>query len=250
MKNYRQTVDAEGVKRVKAVATSAVRDAANAGSFLAKVADECGLAIDILDGRREAELSFIGATSDPILRRQDKSYLVIDIGGGSVELIFGDKKKITDIASLDAGCVRLSEMFLKSDPPTAGEIKDLRSFVGKRLGDRFPGGLPQGIDSRQLEAIAVAGTSTSLVAVDLELEPYDPNIIHGSLFSRERTEYALLKLAKLPLAELRRLKGLDPKRADVIVAGAAIQAEIMEYFRLEKVRVSEKDILDGIVLKS
>lgn len=249
LKDYRSIIESEKVDKVKAVATSAVREAKNAAVFLDKVADECGFAVDVLDGGREAELSYIGATTDAKLRKQGHYYFVIDIGGGSTELIFGDSKKITSICSLNAGCVRLMEMFFVSDPPTADNIKGLRNHLRAKLKSCFPEGLPPDIKIKKLVPIAVAGTSTSLVAVDREMEPYDPNIVHGSLFSRERTEYMLLKLSKMPLDKIKRLKGLDPQRADVIVAGAAIQAEIMDYFDLDKVRVSEKDILDGIVLK-
>lgn len=250
LKNYRSIIDSQGVTNVKAVATSAVRDAANSTLFLEKVSNECGLDVDILDGRGEAELSFFGATADPKLRKKIDYFLVIDIGGGSTELIFGTHAKIDNLSSMDAGCVRLTEMFLKDDPPSVDQIKELRSYLRLKLAELFPDKIPLNKVPEELTALAVAGTSTSLVAIDMGLEPYNPKIVHGALFSRERTEYILLKLAKLNLEKLRKLKGLEPKRADVIIAGAAIQAEIMDYFGLDKVRVSEMDILDGIILKS
>lgn len=248
IKRYADLIDKNSVKDVKAVATSAVREAKNSNEIMTEVSSKLGIEVEVIDGAKEASLSYRGALSDDKINKSGKQFMVVDIGGGSTEIIFGDKKKIFSKNSIDIGCVRLTELFLKDDPPSINRIKASRDYVGKKLDDLYSGKLPDTIKREDLSAILVAGTATSLVAIDKSVEPYDPKKIHATPFSRLRTEYVLLKLSKMKRAKLRHLKGLDPKRADVIVAGAAIQAEIMSYFKLDRVVVSEADILDGLVL--
>ncbi len=246
---YRRVLDEYGVEKVSAVATSAARDAGNVGKLLSEAAVNCDINIDVIPGDLEAKLCFIGATSDSSLQGNADVYLVIDIGGGSVELIYGEKRKIKSACSLNIGCVRLTEMFLHDDPPSRSSVEELKTYVGNKLADEIPQKFLDSISNEALIAIAVAGTSTSLVAIDLKLETYDPKIIHGAKMSLWRVEELLKKLSRARLDELRRVIGLQPQRADVIIAGAAIQAEIMSYFGLKEITVSERDILDGIILK-
>jgi len=247
LRDYRDILDKYKVEEVSAIATSAARDAGNVGILLSKASVNCDINIDVIPGALEAKLCFMGATSDPLLQGNTDEYLVIDIGGGSVELIYGEKRKIKGTYSFDIGCVRLTEMFLHDDPPTKNSIVELGEFVKDKLCAAITKDVIEDISGNAI-AIAVAGTSTSLVAIDLKLRTYDPNIIHGAAMTRGRVDELLKKLSRARLSELRRVIGLQPERADVIIAGAAIQAEIMNYFGFNEIIVSERDILDGLIL--
>lgn len=246
---YRNILDKYQVDKVSAVATSAARDAKNTDYLITEAVAESGINIKVIDGRAEARLCFQGATSDYSLVNREDDYLVIDIGGGSVELIYGGLANAISAYTLNAGCVRLTEMFLRDDPPSQSSVVSLRKFVSDKLADEIPQDFTARV-FRGTMALAVAGTSTSLVSIDLKLPVYDPKIIHGAKMSRRRVEGLLKKLSQTRLEQLRRVIGLQPERADVIIAGAAIQAEIMSYFKLEELTVSERDILDGIILNN
>ena len=248
LKGYSDIIKKEKVGRVRAVATSAVRDAKNADDFLSQAKESASIDIEIIDGKKEAGLSFTGAISDPVIKKSGDNYLVIDIGGGSTEIVYGDRHKIKFSDSVSAGCVRFTEKYLTNDPPTAEQLKKLRLDLHGLLSKHFKKSTLAGIDKSSLSAISLAGTATSMVSIIKRLDEYDPDKVHGYMLSRERIEFLLLKLSRMKVAELKKLKGLHPDRANVIVAGVAIQAEIMEYFGLGKIIVSESDILNGILL--
>ena len=226
---YRRELDARGAERVLAIGTSAVRDAENGEAFLGEVEWSYGFASRLLTGEEEAELTRRGVANG---RELDNGTLVLDIGGGSTELITADSRK-----SLDVGSVRLTERFLLSDPPTRDELDACAGAVRKVLPALGP-------DS----AIGVAGTITSLAA--LELGRYDPEEVHGYRLSREGVEAQLERLASLPLAERRELSGLEPERAPVIVGGAVIVDEVLRRYGLDELDVSERDLLHGAALEA
>ncbi len=226
---YRRELDAQGAERVLAIGTSAVRDAENGEAFLGEVEWSYGFASRLLTGEEEAELTWRGVANG---RELGNDTLVLDIGGGSTELITADSRK-----SLDIGSVRLTERFLLSDPPTRDELDACAGAVRKVLPALGP-------DS----AIGVAGTITSLAA--LELGRYDPEEVHGYRLSREGVEAQLERLASLPLAERRELPGLEPERAQVIVAGAVIVDEVLRRYGLDELDVSERDLLHGAALEA
>jgi exopolyphosphatase/guanosine-5'-triphosphate,3'-diphosphate pyrophosphatase len=166
----------------------------------------------------------------------DEGTIVVDIGGGSTELISSRRRVSTEL-----GSVRLTERFLASDPPTAAELEELAEAIRSLL------------EVHELSAergIGVAGTVTSLAALDLGLVEYDPERVHGHRLGRQGVERQLERLAALPLAERRDVPGLEPERAPVIVAGAAILLEVMRHFGLDEIEVSERDILDGAALEA
>ncbi len=232
---YRET----GVDRVKAIATSAVRDAANGSAFVAELRERFALSAQVLDGEQEARLTYLGATSE---HRPTAPTLVIDIGGGSTELIVGEGSEIAFHTSLQAGVVRHTERYLPSDPPTAAELEalaaDVRALIGAAIGQNHTSPAPRA-------GIAVAGTPTSLAAIEMSLDPYDPMRVHGHHLTFHSIQWMLSQLASSPLAERRQIAGLHPDRAPTIVAGVVILTEAMRAFGLDQIEVSEHDILYG-----
>ncbi len=231
-----------GVETVGAIATSAVRDAANGDAFVAELRERFALSARVLDGEEEARRTYRGATFE---QPPAELTLVIDIGGGSTEMIVGAGEEIAFHVSLQAGVVRHSERHVSGDPPTAAELEalaaDVRGLIAGALqdyGEAWPSA-----------GIAVAGTPASLAAVDLGLEPYDPSRVHGHVLSLQTIQRLLSRFASTPLAERAQIAGLHPDRAPTIVAGCVILIEAMRAFGLEQIRASEHDILYGTALE-
>ena len=234
---YRRRLESLGAKRTLAVATSAVRDAENGEAFLGEVEWSYGFTTRQVGGEDEADLTFRGVTSDTRLERPT---LVLDIGGGSTELVVAGPDGVSSRRSLDIGSVRLTERFLHTDPPTAGELAACASHVSLAL--------PESLDVE--DAIGVAGTVTTLAAIDLELGVYDRGRVHGHRLTRETIERDVERLAGMPLAERCEVPGLHPDRAPVIVAGGIIVRETLARLGLDELKVSERDILHGIALEA
>ena len=228
-----------GAETVDAIATSAVRDAENGGAFIAELRERFALSARVLDGEEEARLTYLGATSEHV---PTEPTLVIDIGGGSTELIVGTGIEISFHTSMQAGVVRHTERHIASDPPSAIELESLAADVR--------GSIEEAVDERTgaVAGIAVAGTPTSLAAIELELEPYDPARVHGHVLSLPGIQRMLSRLASAPLAERVEIPGMHPDRAPTIVAGVVILIEAMRAFELDRVEVSEHDILYGTAI--
>ncbi|HEX6586970.1 MAG TPA: Ppx/GppA phosphatase family protein [Solirubrobacterales bacterium] len=240
---YKGRYEEMGAERVLSIATSAVRDATNGDAFIAELRERFGLDARLLTGEEEAHLTYLGATAN---RSGDEPTLVFDIGGGSTELIVGSGMEVRFHTSLQAGTIRQSERHLTSDPPDPCELEDLATDIRKLI-DNAIAGRPEARPSR---AIAVAGTPTSLAAVDQRLEPYDPGRVHGYRLGLQRIQRMLSTLSSLPLAERLRVPGLHPGRAPTIVAGTVILVQVMRAFGLEEIEVSELDILHGSALSA
>ncbi len=243
LSEYRRELEALGAERTLAFATSAVRDAENGEAFLGEVEWSYGFRTRLLSGEDEARLTYAGVTSGRALRRP---ILVIDIGGGSTELVAGSEQGIDFHTSLDIGCVRLTERFLPGDPPSQEELDACAVAVRTLLAER----VPRSVGGEGVAAVGVAGTLTTLAALDLRLAEYDPERIHGHQLSAAAVGRELDRLAALPLEERRRLPGLEPERAPVIVAGVVILREVLAHFGLDCVEVSERDILHGAALEA
>ena len=241
--DYKARYEEMGAERVSAIATSAVRDAVNGDAFIAELRERFGLDARLLTGNEEANLTYLGATSH---RPAGDSTLVFDIGGGSTELIVGSGKKVGFHTSLQAGTIRQSERHLTRDPPDPHELEDLAADIRNQI-DRAIAAQAQVEPSR---AIAVAGTPTSLAAIDQALEPYDPGRVHGYRLGLKRVQRMLSRLSSLPLAERLRVPGLHPGRAPTIVAGTVILVQVMRAFKVKEVEVSELDILHGTALSA
>jgi len=241
--DYRRAIDAHDCEANLGVLTSAVRDAANGAAFAARVRDDYGLDARVLSGEEEAQLTFLGAMSDRAA--SSRPTVVIDIGGGSTEFIVGRGRTAGFHVSLAAGVVRMSERHIHSDPPAHEELQRLAADT-RRI---FLEGLPREEREPVALGVAVAGTATSAAAIDQELDPYDPQRVHGYSLPLATVELLLARLAGMNEAGRRALVGLDPNRAPTIVAGLVLLVEAMRAFELDGVEVSEHDILHGGALQ-
>jgi exopolyphosphatase/guanosine-5'-triphosphate,3'-diphosphate pyrophosphatase len=241
--DYKSVYEEMGAERVMAIATSAVRDAVNGEAFIAELRERFGLDARLLTGEEEANLTYLGATAH---RPANGSTLVVDVGGGSTELIVGTGSKIGFHTSLQVGTIRQSERHLTTDPPDPHELEDLAADI-RNLIERAVAAEPEAKASR---AIAVAGTPTSLAAIEQELEPYDPGRVHGYRLGLKPIQRMLSRLSSLPLAERLRVPGLHPGRAPTIVAGTVILVQVMRAFQINEIEVSELDILHGSALSA
>jgi exopolyphosphatase/guanosine-5'-triphosphate,3'-diphosphate pyrophosphatase len=240
---YRDLIDRHGCEANLAVLTSAVRDASNGASFTERVRRDYGLDARTLSGDEEAQLTFLGAMSDR--EPSPEPTVVIDIGGGSTEFVVGRQRTAGFHVSLQAGVVRMSERHIHSDPPTPAELQSLALDTRTIYLD----GLPPEERSPVTRGIAVAGTATSAAAIDQELDPYDPSRVHGYPLLLATVELLLARLAELTEAQRRQVVGLHPDRAPTIVAGMILLGEAMRAFELDRVEVSEHDILRGGALR-
>jgi len=243
IKDYSEIAITHQVDIVKAVATSAMRDADNASDLLIPAFEILKVVPKIIAGESEATLTYRGVLSDPLTMELGKVFLVIDIGGGSTEIIFGDRRAPEILNSLPLGCVRLTETFFASDPPPIGEIMALRLHVRRVLSDNF-----SRLIGLEVVPLAVAGTPTTLASIEMKMAEYDRERVHRFQLTRGTVIRALEALMAVPLSRRQTIVGLEPQRADVIIAGAAILLEIMTFFDFDHVFVSEHDILDGIAL--
>lgn len=240
---FREAIDAHGVETAVAVATSAVRDAKNGEDFRDELAERFRVDARTISGEEEARLSFLGATSarppggDPLL--------MLDIGGGSTEFVIGvPGSDPTFHVSTRAGSVRQTERHLLDDPPTEEQL----SAVAGEVAAIIEAEVPVAVRREAATGIAVAGTATSIAAIDQELDPYDPERVDGYRLDRYAVEEILAHMAAVPLAERREIVGLNPQRAPTIVAGAIILREAMRAFDFDWMETSEADILNGVAL--
>jgi len=236
--DYRREIEALGAERTLTLATSAVRDADNGEAFLGEIEWSYGFSTQLLSGEEEARMMFAGVASGLNGRDVDGT-LLVDVGGGSTELVLADAQGVAFHTSLDLGCVRLTERFLASDPPTAAELAGGRAAVRALFEERVPESV------HAVGAIGVAGTITTLAALDLGLAEEDPELIHGHHLRAAWVEAELARLAALPEAELAETPGIHPSRAPVIVAGVVVVAEVLRHFGLAELEVSERDIMHG-----
>ena len=243
---FRAVIDRHGAERARAVATSAVRDAANGGEFLDRAGAVLGVRPELLSGQEEGALSFRGATSG--LDPAGGPFLVVDVGGGSTELVLGGGGGVRPepaAVSIDVGCVRVTERFLLSDPPTPAELGAARVAVRDLLGaagDRLDG------VSAARRLVGLAGTVSTAAVLDAGAGTYSREIVHHRVLRRDRVQAQLERLAGMDHASRLDVPGLEPERADVIVGGLLVLVTVMEHFGFDELLASEADILDGIVL--
>jgi exopolyphosphatase/guanosine-5'-triphosphate,3'-diphosphate pyrophosphatase len=239
--DYAATCASLGVEATRMVATSATRDASNRRDFVDLVRSTLGVEPEVVTGDEEAALSFLGATAD--LSPDDGPFLVLDIGGGSTELVLGTTH-VEAAKSVDVGCVRLTERHLRDDPPTPEQVAAARADVDAALDvalDRVP-------TARASTAIGLAGSVTTLAALALGLTTYQPQAIHLSRMSAQDVETWTERLLAMTRAQRAALPVMHPGRVDVIGGGALVLQSVMRRLGLAEVLVSESDILDGIAL--
>jgi len=236
---YAARMQAHGVTRVRAVATSAARDARNGSDFFDAAQRALGVRPELLSGDAEARFSFSGATFG--LSQSDGPFLVIDLGGGSTEFVLGLEQPEAAI-SLQMGCVRMTERHLRSDPPSTEQLTACESDVRRELAR-----LREVIDvTKARRVIGLAGTVTALSAMQLGLRHYDATRTHHSRLTAGQVAALSSRLAKASVAERRQLL-VEPARAEVIVGGAVVLATLMHELGLSELLVSERDILDGLL---
>ena len=241
---YRSIMDVEEVERARLVATSAVRDAANSDAFLESAGEIVGFPAEILTGGEEGRLSFAGATAD--FPEGNRSVLVLDIGGGSTEIAIEGRHEVLSL-SMDIGCVRLTERYLRGDPPGEDEVAAAVGAIGAEL-DRAQRELPElsALD-RSARLVGLAGTVSTLAALELGLTHYDRDKIHHATLTREAVDRWCSVLGAEPVAVRARRPAISAGREDVLFGGALVLREAMRRFEFAECTVSEADILDGMV---
>jgi exopolyphosphatase/guanosine-5'-triphosphate,3'-diphosphate pyrophosphatase len=238
LREYGDVIRASGATAVRAVATSAVRDAANGEDFLDRAGEALGVRPELLSGEEEGRLAFLGATA--ALDPADGPFLVFDIGGGSTEFVVGTTGP-EGVLSVDLGAVRLTEQWLHGDPPTAEELS-MAVSVARTHVEEVARLLPAAKQAKTL--VGLAGTVTTVAAV--ELGHYAREDVHRMRLTRAAAEDVFRTLALEPLEDRKANPGLQPERADVIVGGCCILVAILRHFDADSVLVSESDILDGV----
>jgi exopolyphosphatase/guanosine-5'-triphosphate,3'-diphosphate pyrophosphatase len=230
-----------GVQKIRFCATSATRDATNRALFIDGVRERLGIEVEVITGTEEAELSFIGAIQE--LNPNSGPFLVVDIGGGSTEFVFGNTK-VESAKSVNIGCVRMSERHFKDDPPTDNQIELARTDIQEAIalaGAEVP-------ITQAKTLVAVAGTATTVAAAALELDIYDRYSIHLSRISAVKVHKVSEMFKKMDRSERMELGYMHPGRVDVITAGSLVLSEVMKATRASEFIASETDILDGIAL--
>ena len=244
LEDYHREIEAAGAERSVAVMTSAVRDAANGQEFADEVAGRFGLDVHVISGDEEAQLTYLGATDQRATEPGGAATLVFDIGGGSTELVLGHGSHVDFHVSTQTGVVRQADRHIRSDPPTHIEL----DAVAHDVRDALEQAVPADRRATPGRALGVAGTPTSLAAIAQDLDPYDPERVHGYRLSAARRDQIFARLAAMPLAQRKQVTGLHPDRAIAILPGIVILTEIMRLFALDEIEVSEHDILRGAAL--
>lgn len=226
---------------IRVIATSAARDAKNSVALTAAIEQACGLKVEIISGEQEADWAFRGVTSNPEFARQ--TVLVLDVGGGSTEFILGSGRQKLFSESHPLGSVRLMEKIPHSDPPTAGELGQcrcwLREFLDAEVRIKLPG---------DVQLVGTGGTASILARMELKLDDFDRARIEGARLTHQQIIAHMNRLWSLPLEERKKITGLPPKRADVILTGAAIYEAVMEKFEFKELLVSTRGLRFGAVM--
>jgi exopolyphosphatase/guanosine-5'-triphosphate,3'-diphosphate pyrophosphatase len=238
LKEFQQQAKEYNVEEITAVGTMCLRTAQNSTEFITKVKNQLGLKIQVIKGEEEARLSYLAVLST--IGKTNKDLCVFDTGGGSTEFIFGEGTKLKNRISLNLGAVHPTEKFLLSDPVTKEEQKQMLDYMK----DFFQ----QKLDSRNPEIlIGIGGTVTSMGAVKHKMTKYDPKIIQGTKLSLEEINQLMEKFRSKTIEERKQLPGLQPKRADVILAGAGIVKTIMELFQINSFTISDRGLRHGLM---
>jgi len=236
---FRDQIASKGVEKIRFCATSATRDASNRNLFIDGVRDILGIEVEVIPGEEEAELSFIGATKE--LRQSDAPFLVVDIGGGSTEFVFGSEK--VDFAkSVNIGCVRMSERHLNTQPPSMAQIA--QAIVDIDIAITQAAAVVPITTAKTL--VAVAGTATTVAAAALELTDYDRHLIHLSRISSDKVHKTAASFQSMNKDQIASLGFMHPGRVDVITAGSLVLSRIMAATGAAEFVASESDILDGM----
>ncbi len=244
--DFKESIEQFNAARVQAVGTSALRNATNATAFLARVRATTGIAIQVISGVQEAKLTVLGvdAALSGQIRAESGRTLVVDIGGGSTEIVQSGGGQETRETSLPLGAVYLTERFIRHDPPLREELDAVRREISQKL----EASIFNRLEPSEKFLVGTAGTITTLSAMDQQLARYDPEKINGSILTRETIDAMILKLGRSPISERRKIPGLEQGREDIILAGAIVIQAIMVRFGFEKMLVSDWGLREGILL--
>ena len=233
----------ENCKEVYCMGTSALRDSKNKELFIKLAKDRANINVDIISGEKESNLGFMGVLQGV---ENPEDILVIDIGGGSTEFIIGNKNGIRFAKSENVGALRMTEKFLKQDPINENEFKNMSDFIYEEIKDTLKYIEKDGVQ----KIVGIGGTITSLSAINQEMESYSMDKIHNSKITLSEIELILQNLKKMTLNDKKTLKGLQPKRADIITAGVEILYTIMKNIEIDEIIVSEYDNLEGLMCQN
>ncbi len=244
LKEFAGIIRDSGAERTRCVGTSALREAANAGEFLVRAEQASGMEVEIISGEREGELTAMGVLSAV---ENPSSFVIVDIGGGSTELIYSREGEAPGHMSVPAGVVKMVDACMRSDPPSQDELRAIRAEA-----DHVSAGLKAEVERSLAEntaLIATAGTASTLAAIDLGLEEFDPRKVHNHRMGLERLRDMSSMLGSLTAQERAALRGLEPERADLIIPGIILTISLMEAMGFSEVLISNSGLLEGIVLE-
>jgi len=234
--------DSDGVQRIAACGTSALRDAANRQEFIDFIREQLSINIKILSGKEEAESTYLGAVSEYIDESPTETFSVLDIGGGSTELVSGTGTNVSSAVSMDIGSVRLTERILKKSPPDASALENAKQFIQEHLYNLTP--LPS-----STTLIGVAGTLTTLAALDLQVKTFDSNLINRYVLTKDTIDRIFHELKNLTLDQIKNISQIHPARADILLAGILILREIVDKVNASQITVSDRGLRYGILLQ-
>ncbi|RKX81483.1 MAG: Ppx/GppA family phosphatase [Spirochaetes bacterium] len=238
MEEFKSLLDEYNVEKYYAVGTSALREAKNSSNFVAAVKEKTGIEINVIPGEEEARLSFMAVVGG--LNLKDKETVIIDIGGGSTEFIFGQGVKILDRFSTKLGALKLTERFLKSDPVTEGEFNEMMSYLKIELKDVNP-------PSRNSFLVGMGGTMTNLSAIKHKLTMYKPEIVQGSYITLNELNGIIDDIKSRTIEKRKEITGLQPKRAEVILAGTGILKAVMQRVGADRITISDMGLRHGLM---
>ncbi len=244
LREFSRIIKSYGVDRSRAVATSVVREAINGHDFISRAKDEAGIEVEIISGQEEAKLAVAGVLYS--VKIMSRFAVILDIGGGSTEYVFLDRGHEMDAVTTGLGVVHLSEQFLSADIPTKASIEDLSDHVESVISSGLKGRATMAADSFSL--IATAGTPTTLVAIEIGMDEYDPDLVNGFVLNRNMISRIFHNLIRLPADERVKLIGINRGREDVIIPGIIILLKSMDWFLKDEVVVSDGGLLEGVAI--
>jgi exopolyphosphatase/guanosine-5'-triphosphate,3'-diphosphate pyrophosphatase len=243
LSQLKSIADSHGVQHLAACGTSALRDAANRQEFVNFIREHLSIEMKILSGQEEAELTYLGAVSEYLEDSPSGEFAVLDIGGGSTELVTGIGSNVSSAVSIDIGSVRLTERILKNNPPENAALENAVKLIQNHLENISP--LPPAT-----KLIGVAGTLTTLAALDLQLKTFDAALINRYVLARETIERIFHELRHLTLDQIKSYPQIHPSRADILLAGILILLETLENVNLPRITVSDRGLRYGILLQA
>ncbi|MDD5244755.1 MAG: Ppx/GppA phosphatase family protein [Syntrophorhabdaceae bacterium] len=237
LRGYADMMTAHGVEYVSCVGTSALREAENGNEFSDLIENRLGIPVRIISERDEAYYTYLSVKNDRIIDRE--RFMIVDIGGGSTEIIAGSREAFQDFMSLPAGSVKLTEMFIRNDPPVGSEMKAMTAYIRQLLDRRFIGCSDV--------FVGTGGTVTTLASIISECEYFDKDRVHGFCIRYEAICSAVDTLQKMNVAERRAVKGMEKGREDIIVQGTVLLREMMSFYRVDECVVSAKGVRYGVL---